>query len=101
MQQFLRHGLELGVLVAPPGMKSDKCKGIPKNVDEYLAGVSKSARSNFDKIRAAIPSAVPAEAIETISYGIPAFKHTRVLVWFAAFSNHCSLFPLPRLSKRS
>jgi uncharacterized protein YdhG (YjbR/CyaY superfamily) len=45
------------------------------------------------KMRATIRSAVPAEAIETISYGIPAFKHKKVLVWFAAFSNHCSLFP--------
>ena len=24
---------------------------------------------------------------------IPAFKHKKVLVWYAAFSNHCSLFP--------
>jgi uncharacterized protein YdhG (YjbR/CyaY superfamily) len=36
---------------------------------------------------------VPAEAIEIISYKIPAFKHKRVLVWYAAFTNHCSLFP--------
>jgi uncharacterized protein YdhG (YjbR/CyaY superfamily) len=36
---------------------------------------------------------VPPEATETISYGIPAFRHKRVLVWFAAFSDHCSLFP--------
>lgn len=36
---------------------------------------------------------MPPQAIETIRYGIPAFKHKRVLVWFAAFSNHCSLFP--------
>ncbi len=33
------------------------------------------------------------EATETISYRIPAFKYKGVLVWFAAFSNHCSLFP--------
>ena len=26
-------------------------------------------------------------------FGIPAFKHKKVLVWFAAFSEHCSLFP--------
>ncbi len=45
------------------------------------------------KMRAAIRSVVPHEATETISYRIPAFKHKRVLVWYAAFSNHCSLFP--------
>jgi uncharacterized protein YdhG (YjbR/CyaY superfamily) len=65
----------------------------PKTVDEYLAGVPEPARSTLGKIRAAIRSAVPAEATETISYRMPAFKHKRVLVWFAAFSDHCSLFP--------
>jgi uncharacterized protein YdhG (YjbR/CyaY superfamily) len=65
----------------------------PKNVDEYLAAVPEPARSALNKIRAAIRSAVPADATETISYKIPAFKHKRVLVWYAAFSNHCSLFP--------
>jgi uncharacterized protein YdhG (YjbR/CyaY superfamily) len=47
----------------------------------------------LNKIRAAIRSAAPREATETISYGIPAFKYNGVLVWFAAFSDHCSLFP--------
>ena len=47
----------------------------------------------MNKIRAAIRSAAPREAIEIISYGIPAFKYKGVLVWFAAFSDHCSLFP--------
>jgi len=70
-----------------------KGKGAPKNVDEYLAGVPEAARSNFGKLRAAIRSAVPAEATETISYQIPAIRHKGILVWFAAFSNHCSLFP--------
>ena len=44
-------------------------------------------------MRAAIRSVVPRDASETISYGIPAFKTKKVLVWFAAFSDHCSLFP--------
>src|SRR5207245_11201697 len=70
-----------------------KGSGAPKNVDEYLAGVPEPARSSLNKIRAAIRSAVPPEATETISYGMPAFKYKGVLVWFAAFSNHCSLFP--------
>jgi len=70
-----------------------KGKRAPKNVDEYLAGVPESARSTLNKLRAAIRSAVPPEATETISYRIPAFKYKGVLVWFAAFSNHYSLFP--------
>jgi uncharacterized protein YdhG (YjbR/CyaY superfamily) len=68
-------------------------KGAPKSIDEYLAGIPESARSALNKIRAAIRAAVPPEATETISYRMPAFKHNGVLVWFAAFSNHCSLFP--------
>lgn len=64
-----------------------------KSVDEYFARVPEPARSALSKLRAAIRAVVPAEATETISYGIPAFKHKRVLVWFAAFSDHCSLFP--------
>jgi len=70
-----------------------KGNGAPKNVDEYLADVPEPARSTLNKMRAAIRSAVPPEATETISYGMPAFKHKGVLVWFAAFSNHCSFFP--------
>lgn len=70
-----------------------KGAGTPKSVDEYMAAVPEPARSALNKMRAAIRSAVPPEATETISYRIPAFKQKRVLVWFAAFSNHCSLFP--------
>jgi uncharacterized protein YdhG (YjbR/CyaY superfamily) len=68
-------------------------KGTPRNVDEYLAGVPEPARSTLEKIRAAIRSAAPPTATEVISYGVPAFKYKGILVWFAAFSNHCSLFP--------
>jgi len=70
-----------------------KAKGAPKNIDEYLAGVPEPARSTLNKIRASIRSAAPANAIETISYGMPVFKCKRILMWFAAFSDHCSLFP--------
>lgn len=70
-----------------------KGKGPPRNVDEYLAGVPEPARTTLKKVRAAIRSAAPPEATEAISYGIPAFKYKGTVVWFAAFSNHCSLFP--------
>jgi uncharacterized protein YdhG (YjbR/CyaY superfamily) len=65
----------------------------PKNIDEYLARVPQPARSALSRIRAVIRFVAPPEATETISYGIPAFKYKGMLVWFAAFSKHCSLFP--------
>jgi uncharacterized protein YdhG (YjbR/CyaY superfamily) len=68
-------------------------KGSPKTVDEYLAKVPEPARTTLTKIRVLIRSAAPGEATELISYGIPALQYKVILVWFAAFSNHCSLFP--------
>ena len=68
-------------------------KSVPKNVDEYFARVSEPALSMLNEMRTAIRSAVPPAATETISYGMPAFRYKEVLVWFAAFSDHCSLFP--------
>jgi uncharacterized protein YdhG (YjbR/CyaY superfamily) len=65
----------------------------PRNVDEYLAGVPEPARSTLNKIRAVIRSVLPPEATEVISYRIPMFKYKGMLMGFAAFSNHCSLFP--------
>jgi uncharacterized protein YdhG (YjbR/CyaY superfamily) len=70
-----------------------KSKGAAKNFAQYLAGVPASDRSNLNKMRAAIRAAVPRGATEIISYGIPAFRNRVVLVWFAAFSDHYSLFP--------
>jgi len=70
-----------------------KSGGKPKSVDEYLAALSQPARSTLNKMRGAIRSVVPKEATETISYGMPAFKHKEVLVWYAAFADHYSLFP--------
>jgi uncharacterized protein YdhG (YjbR/CyaY superfamily) len=70
-----------------------KSKTAPLTIEEYFAAVPEPARSAMDQIRAAIRSVVPPETAEIISYKIPAFKHKKVLVWYAAFSNHCSLFP--------
>jgi len=70
-----------------------KSEGTPKSVDEYLARVPEPARGTLKKVRAAIRSAVPRGTTEAISYGIPAFKYRETLIWFAAFANHCSMFP--------
>jgi uncharacterized protein YdhG (YjbR/CyaY superfamily) len=66
----------------------------PKDIDEYLARVPEPARTTLSKVRAAIRSAVPREATEAISYGMPTFKYKGSLLAFGAFKNHCSLFPM-------
>jgi uncharacterized protein YdhG (YjbR/CyaY superfamily) len=66
---------------------------IPTTFDEYLAGVPEPAHTTLLKIRKAIRDAAPREAVETISYGMPAFKYKKILMWFAAFEDHCSVFP--------
>ena len=63
-------------------------------VDKYLAAVPEPARSTLTRIRATIRSVVPPEATEAISYGVPTFRYKGALMGFAAFSNHCSLFPM-------
>jgi uncharacterized protein YdhG (YjbR/CyaY superfamily) len=72
---------------------SKKTAAAPATVAEYLARVPEPARSALNQIRAAIHSVVPPESTEVLSYKIPAFKHKKVLVWYAAFTDHCSLFP--------
>ncbi|HZQ93635.1 MAG TPA: DUF1801 domain-containing protein [Candidatus Sulfotelmatobacter sp.] len=66
---------------------------VPKTVDEYLAGVPEPARSTLTHVRKVIRSAVPKEATEVISYRIPMFKYNGMLIGYAAFARHCSLFP--------
>jgi uncharacterized protein YdhG (YjbR/CyaY superfamily) len=58
-----------------------------------LARTPAPARKLLRQIRETIRSAVPRDAVEVISYRMPAFKYGRVLVWYAAFADHVSLFP--------
>lgn len=62
-------------------------------VSGYIAAIPESSRKTFDALRAAVRQAAPKDAAEVISYGIPALRTERVLVWYAAFAQHCSLFP--------
>jgi uncharacterized protein YdhG (YjbR/CyaY superfamily) len=70
-----------------------KKKGSAKTVAGYIARVPEPARGALKKMRATILSAAPLGSAEVISYGIPALKRKVIVVWFAAFSSHCSLFP--------
>ena len=79
---------------APQAGSSVKRTLVPTSVDEYLANVPEPARSTLRKVRATIRSIAPAETTEVVSYKIPTFKYKGMLVAFAAFTNHCSLFAL-------
>ena len=70
-----------------------KNRKVAKTVDEYLAGIPEPASGTLTHIRKVIQSVVPKETTEVISYGIPMFKFRGMLVGYAAFKNHCSLFP--------
>ena len=73
--------------------KAGRATKAPETVDEYLSRVPEPARTTLKKVRAVIRAVAPPEATEGISYGIPTFKYKGMLASFAAFSNHCSLFP--------
>jgi uncharacterized protein YdhG (YjbR/CyaY superfamily) len=63
-------------------------------VADYFSRLPEPAKSTLQSVRAAILSACPKGAIETISYGIPTFKHNGGICAIAAFKDHCSLFPM-------
>jgi uncharacterized protein YdhG (YjbR/CyaY superfamily) len=62
-------------------------------VEEYLAAVPPPARKILMNLRSMIRSVVPKDATEVISYRMPAFRQKKIIVWYAVFSGHCSLFP--------
>src|SRR5205807_7702173 len=63
----------------------------PSSVAAYLRAVPPAPRAALQQLRKTIKAAAP-EATEVISYGMPMFKHHGMLVGFAAFKDHCSLF---------
>ena len=62
------------------------------DVNIYLASLDSEKRAALQKLRRTIKTAAP-DAEECISYGMPAFRLNGLLVAYAGFTNHCSLFP--------
>jgi uncharacterized protein YdhG (YjbR/CyaY superfamily) len=61
------------------------------SVAAYLRAVPPAPRAALQQLRKTIKAAAP-KATEVISYGIPMFKHHCMLMGYAAFKDHCSLF---------
>lgn len=66
----------------------------PATIDEYIAELPVAIRPIMEKLRQIVNKNAPG-AEEVISYGMPAYKLHGMLLYFAAFTNHYSLFAFP------
>jgi uncharacterized protein YdhG (YjbR/CyaY superfamily) len=62
-------------------------------VEAYIAAVSEPAQTTLRQLREIIRAAVPKEAVEVISYGIPAFALPKPFFGYAAFKRHIGVLP--------
>ena len=67
-----------------------------KSVDEYIALQTEQIKPTLELLRQTIKNAAP-EAEEIISYQMPAYKFHGILIFFAAFKNHYSVFIRPKV----
>ena len=67
----------------------------PKNVDQYIKDCQPNIQVILQNIRDIIKKIAP-DAVESISYGMPAYKiNGQPLVYFAAFPNHIGFYATP------
>ena len=64
----------------------------PRTVDGYIALFEPNIQAILRKVRSVVIAAAP-NATEIISYGMPALKQNRVLVYFGAFKGHIGFYP--------
>ena len=67
-------------------------RSTPANFDEYAAAFPPEVQAALRQVREAVLKAAP-EAIEIISYQMPAVRHHGILVYFAAFKRHIGFYP--------
>lgn len=65
-----------------------------RTITAYINAAPKQARPRLRQIRATIRKAAPG-AVESLKWSMPAHSYRRILIMYAAFKNHISLFPTP------
>jgi len=74
-------------------MKSTK--STVKTIDEYIISFPDEVQVILNKVRTTIKKSAP-QAVEGISYGMPAFKlNEKPLVYFAGYKNHIGFYATP------
>ena len=64
-----------------------------KTIDQYISPFPPNVQILLETLRKAIKKAAP-DAVEVISYNMPAFKcYGRILVYFAAHTKHIGFYP--------
>ncbi|MBN2549077.1 MAG: DUF1801 domain-containing protein [Anaerolineales bacterium] len=66
--------------------------GHPATIDAYIAQFPPDVQDILTRIRAVIRAAAP-EAVEKISYQMPAFHRNGSLVWFGVHKRHIGFYP--------
>jgi uncharacterized protein YdhG (YjbR/CyaY superfamily) len=73
----------------------NKSKITFRDIDEYHACFPADIQNILGQLRQTIRQAAP-QATETISYGIPAFRQNKVLVYYAVHKKHIGFYPTPK-----
>lgn len=69
-------------------------EAMAKHIDQILSSLPDDKRAALQALRQAIAAATP-DAVEGISYGLPAFRYRgRPLVSYNASKGHCAFFPM-------
>jgi uncharacterized protein YdhG (YjbR/CyaY superfamily) len=70
----------------------------PQTVDEYISDYPEEVKKRLMDIRKTVLKVIKKsapQAVEKLSYGMPAYSFKGMLLYFAAHANHIGFYPYP------